>query len=158
MDYLPLSLPFDYPEGASARVYVIPDKLYNQISGSELFEIYGSKIREPPKPKPLSSYQFNISESRIEDIEELLEYATPVIFLIHLSRKLPDTIRLCGNDYDVRAICRIIEVIQGIKLISIRDGRPLRSAMNSSIEVRGFVADTKLVILGRRDKVFILGK
>jgi hypothetical protein len=158
METLPISLPFFDESNASVRVFIIPEKEYGGVSGLNLLEHYASKIREPPKPKSLSSYQFNISESCIEDVEGLLEYARPVIFLIYLSKKLPDTIRLFGNDYDLRAICRIIEVIRGIKLISIRDGRPLRSSTNSCIEVKGYISDSMLVICGRKSKVYLLGK
>jgi len=155
MDVLPISLPFDDSE-ASARVHVIPDKLYDQIPGIELFKVYGFTPRQPCKPKLITSYQFNITESHISDVEELLACATPITFCVHLSKTFPDNIKLCGYVYDMRAICRIIETIQGIKLISLRTNRPLRYAVNTSIEIKGYATDTKLMILGRRDVVYLL--
>jgi len=156
MQPLPISLPFDYPEGASARVFVFPDKTYSNLKGSELFELYGFTPRQPRKPKLITSYQFNITESHISDVEELLACATPITFCVHLSKTFPDNIKLCGYVYDMRAICRIIETIQGIKLISLRTNRPLRYAVNTSIEIKGYATDTKLMILGRRDVVYLL--
>jgi len=156
MQPLPISLPFDYPEGASARVFVFPDKTYSNLKGSELFELYGFTPRQPRKPKLLSSYQFNITESYMSHVEEVLACATPISFCVHLVRGFPDTMRISGYDYDVRAICRIIETITGIKLFSLRENRPLRSAMNISIEVKGYSTDDSLLILGRRDKVYLL--
>jgi hypothetical protein len=152
MELLPISLPFFDDSQASARVHVIPHKLYNEIPGIELFKTYGVTVREPPKSKIISS--FNITETQFYEVEELL--TTQVSFTVALTKGFPDSIRLSGKDYDVKAICRIIETIQGIKLISIRTSRPIRSALNTSIEVKGFITKENLIIPGRRGKVYLL--
>ena len=155
MDTLPISLPFEYPEGATAQVHVLPWKVYGDVKGSELFKEYGSKVIEHHQPKPLSQYPLNIIECEVKDIEESLINATPISFCVQLTREFKD-IRLGGNYYSIRAICHIIETIQGVKLISVKNSRPLRNIINSSIQINGYIYKHKLILFGRHNKVYVL--
>jgi hypothetical protein len=149
----PIHLPLS--EGNYALVYVRPDKEYNQILGSQLVELYGRKTRVV-KPKPIPTYKLNVSKKPRGDIQEHLNQSEEVNFVLHVPPILPKSINIKGKEYDPRELIVIIEDIEKSKLFSRRNNRPLKTAINTSFELRGFVIDDFLMICGKREKVYII--
>jgi hypothetical protein len=149
----PIHLPLS--EGNYALVYVRPDKEYNQILGSQLVELYGRKTRVV-KPKPIPLYKLNVSKKPRKDIQEHLNVSEEVNFVLHLSPILPKSINIKGRAYDPKELIVIIEDIEKSKLFSRRNNRPLKTAVNTSYGVRGFISEDSLMILGRRGVTYTI--
>lgn len=149
----PIHLPLN--EGNYALVYVRPDREYNQILGEQLINLYGVKPRIV-KPRPIPSYDLNVTKTTRSSIIEQLNIAKEVIFTINLCKTLPQRITISGKSYDPKELIVVIEQIQKVKLFSRRNNRLLKTAVNLSFEVKGFATDDSLMILGRKESIYVI--
>jgi hypothetical protein len=149
----PIHLPLN--EGNYALVFVRPEKEYNQILGEQLINLYGIKPRVV-KPRLIPSYDLNVTKTTRSSVIEQLNRSEQLTFILHLSKTLPRSINVKGREYDPRELCVIIEDLQKCKLFSRRNNRLLKTAVNLSFEVKGFVTDENLLIVGRKESIYII--
>ena len=138
------------------EVLVNPYKVYNGITGEELIELYGVKPRVV-KPRPTPTYRLDVSKTHRSKVSDKLNTSEETVFTFSLTKPLPKTINLKGKHFDPRALCLVIEQIQGCKLFSRRNNRLLKTSVNLSFELRGFVTeDNTLMIFGRKESIYII--
>jgi len=149
----PIHLPLS--EGNYALVYVKPEGIYDQIEGKTLIETYGVKPRVV-KPKPIPSYDLNVVKTTKSNVSQLLNTSKEVIINLNLCKTLPHRITISGKQYDPKEIIVIIEQIQNCKLFSRRNNRLLKTAINLSFELKGFVTEENLMIVGRKESIYTI--
>jgi hypothetical protein len=161
-ELFPIHLPLDIlkEEGREVRtrycqVLVNPFKVYGGRTGEELLKTYGVKTRVV-KPKPIPSYALNVVKTLRSVVSEQLNTSKEVLFTLNLCKTLPQRITISGKQYDPRELIVVIEQIQKVKLFSRRNNRLLKTAVNLSFEVKGFVTEENLMIVGRKDSVYVL--
>jgi hypothetical protein len=172
MTLLPLSLPFDFPKGASARVYVLPHKLYNQIPGSRLLELYGLgtyRVRtETPKPHRYLYWEKddnllifgNILKG---DSEVILTLSPPCddvyIVTIHLTvGLLPESMHVGKHYYNFKDIIHIMEDILREKFICRYENRVIKTKINTSLEVTLQPSEKGVIIFSKKNICYLLRK
>lgn len=155
-ELFPIHLPLGETEEhriTYCQVLVNPYKTYNGLTGGELINLYGVKPRVV-KPRPLPSYALNVVKTIRSNVSELLNTSKEVLFTLNLCKTLPQRITISGKQYDPREVIVVIEQIQKCKLFSRRNNRLLKTAVNLSFEIKGFVTDDSLMILGRKETIY----
>ena len=168
MEPLPISLPFDYPEGASARVYVIPDKLYNQIPGRELFNLYGINNQKREQKSHFYIHWIteddnffvfgNILKGNISTFLNLYKPidVAKIITIIFPPDELPQKIQIGKHSYVFRDVIHIVEDILDIKIICRYNNRCIKKMINASLEVTLQPVDKGIIIFGKKGYSYLL--
>jgi len=172
MQPLPISLPFDFPEGASARVYVLPYKLYNQIPGRRLVELYGAgshRIRSDT-PRPHGYLHWTEEDNLLifgdilkGDSEVILKLSPPTddvyIVTIHFTvGLLPESIHVGKHYYNFKDVIHIMEDILKEKFICRYDNRCMKQKVNTSIEVCLQPSEKGVIIFSKKNICYLLRK
>jgi len=170
MNPFPISLPFSFPEGASARVFVFPDKLYNQIPGRRLIELYGvRKFKINDNIPRINEYIHWKIENNIFSSDKILKGKTEtiltlskpiddviIIALFFSSTKLPESIQIRKQMYLFRDLVRIIEDILEKKIICRHSNRVIKPKINTTLEVTCQPVENGLIIFGKKGYSYLL--
>ncbi len=170
MNPFPISLPFSFPKGASVRVFVFPEKFYNQIPGRRLIELYGagkSKFNDN-NPRINEYIHWKIEDNLFSynkilkgKTETILTLSKPIddviiIALFFPSTKLPESIQIGKQMYLFRDLIHIIEDILEKKIICRYSNRVIKTKINTTIEVTCQPVEKGLIIFGKKGYSYLL--
>jgi hypothetical protein len=164
MNPFPISLPFSFPEGASVRVFVFPEKNYNQIPGSRLLELYGlgTERFRTDTSKPHEYIHWTQTDNLLR-FNNILKGKTEVILSLSPSvdiaqvitiflppGQLPNTIQMGKRHYPLMDIIHIMEDILHQKLVCRYEPRVIKPKINTSIQVSCQPVKRGLILFGRK--------